>query len=131
KSDTLAVKEKQLADQNKQAIFQSLMKDGQAAMLGKDYVKAVDKFGAAKKLLPANIDAIAALTKAEQARDALGLEARKKTQDDERLKTFNRLLKDGQDNLAGKHYAAAVASLTEAVKLNPSDATATKALKSA
>src|SRR5262249_30372143 len=58
-------------------------------------------------------------------------EARKKVQEDERTKTFQRLLRDGQDNLAKKHYDAAVVNLTEALKLNPGDPAATKALQAA
>ena len=44
---------------------------------------------------------------------------------------FQKLLKNGQDNLANKHYDAAIANLTAALKLNPSDAPTQTALKEA
>ena len=48
-----------------------------------------------------------------------------------RLASFQRLLKSGQANLAAKQYDAAVANLSEAIKLSPGDATALAALKQA
>src|SRR5262249_40590997 len=97
----------------------------------KDYTAAADKFGAARKLMPDNIDALTGLTKAEQGRERVAAEARKKAQDDERTKTFQRLLRDGQNNLAQKHYDAAVRHPTQALKPNPGDPAATKALQAA
>jgi tetratricopeptide (TPR) repeat protein len=131
KADAALAKEKLLAEQTRLATFQKLMTEGQTAFAGKDYPRAIDRFAAARKVIPENVDAVTALSKAEQARD-LGLaDARKKAKEEDRIKTFNRLVQDGQDNLAKRQYDAAVVNLTEALKLNPGDPAATKALQQA
>jgi tetratricopeptide (TPR) repeat protein len=131
KAAAIAIKQKQLDQETRLANFQKLMGEGQTALAGKDYASAAAKFGLAHKLMPDNVDAIAALSKAEQLRDHSAGATTKKAQEDERLKTFNHLLEDGKTNLAKKQYDVAIANLTEALKLNPGHVEATKALEAA
>jgi hypothetical protein len=131
KAAAIAIKQKQQDQETRLANFQKLMGEGQTALAGKDYASAAAKFGLAHELMPDNVDAIAALSKAEQLRDHSAASTTKKAQEDERLKTFNHLLEDGKTNLAKKQYDVAIANLTEALKLNPGNAEATKALAAA
>src|SRR5262249_22442847 len=67
----------------------------------------------------------------EQARDRALADAQKQTQDVEREKAFQRLVKDGQQNMTDKHFDAAVVNFKEALKLKPGDVTAGKLLQNA
>jgi tetratricopeptide (TPR) repeat protein len=125
-----ALKAKQ-ADDNKAARVKALIADGQTALKDKKYAAAVQTFHEARKLAPDHVDVVAGLSQAEHGRDEQFAAERKKADEAHRLDGFQRLLKSGQANLAAKHYDAAAANFTEALKLSPGDATATAALKQA
>jgi tetratricopeptide (TPR) repeat protein len=109
------------ADLKKADTLKQLLVDGNAALDAKKYADAAQSFQQAKRLAPDNLDVMTGLTKAEQARDRLLAEERRKAQETGRTQTFQRLVKSGRDNLASKHYEAAVANLSDALKLNPTD----------
>ena len=119
------------AEAKKAGRIKQLVADGNAALDAKQYAEAVSAFQQARKLAPDNVDVVAGLTRAEQLRNRLDAEARQQAEAAERTQNFQLLLKNGQANLASKQFEAAVAILGEAVKLNPTDATALAALKQA
>jgi tetratricopeptide (TPR) repeat protein len=123
--------EKNVEDQERSARLQKYLLEGQVALKAKKYDAAVQAYAQARKLAPDNVDALTGLTKAEQLRDQAFDMARRQAEESTRQKNFQRLLKTGQDNLANKNYDAAVLALTEAVKLNPKDPTASAALQTA
>ncbi len=104
-----------------------LVGEGQAALAAGNHDRAVQSFTAAKALAPGNLDALTGLSKAEQARERSAAEARRRAEEDGRLKDFRRLLESGQANLANKRYDAAVLALNEALKLKPGDPSASQA----
>ena len=93
--------------------------------------ESVQTLQQARKLDPTNVDVIAALTRAEQARDRAAAEARLKIQTGDQLKAFSRLLGEGQTHLRNQKYAEAIASLTEALKVKENDPSAMAALAQA
>jgi tetratricopeptide (TPR) repeat protein len=128
--DEAALKAQQL-EQDRAVRMKQLVAQGQAAIKEKQYAAAVQTFQEARKLDPKQVDALAGLTQAEHGRDQqLALE-RKKADDATRADSFQRLLKSGQANLAAKQHEAAVANLTEALKLKPGEPVASAALKQA
>ncbi|HYT87847.1 MAG TPA: hypothetical protein VEL76_03935 [Gemmataceae bacterium] len=122
----LAIKRKTEAAQS-DATVKRLVGEGQAALAANQHDKAVQAFTQAKALAPTNVEVLTGLTKAEQVRERAALDLRRQTADQERQKTFARLLESGQANLANKQYDAAVLSLTEALKVKPGDPTALQA----
>jgi tetratricopeptide (TPR) repeat protein len=67
----------------KEAEFKRLMTEGQTALAGQQFARAVTAFKQATQLKPADVDALAALSKAEQARDEFqALQARKREASD-------------------------------------------------
>jgi tetratricopeptide (TPR) repeat protein len=129
-ADAEALKAKQ-REQDKAAVVTKLVAQGQAALKEQNHAAAVQAFQEARKVAPDNLDVLAGLTQAEQARDRQLAEARKKTDDAQRVENFQKLLKSGKANLDQKQYDAAVANLTEAVKLSPGNSEARAALKQA
>lgn len=113
--------------EQKAANLRRLLVEGQAALAAGQPDKAVQTFGEAKRLAPDNVDALAGLSKAEQARDRSRAEARRRQEEQDRQTAFRKLLTAGQANLANRQYDAAVLSLNEALKLRPGDAAATLA----
>jgi predicted Zn finger-like uncharacterized protein len=104
--------------------FQRLMIRAGVAMGTKHYDDAVNAYAAALELIPDDQDAQKGL---QDARAALGPSA----DDDKRQVEFARLMKEGKDALAGRHYAAALRALQTAIVLKPGDAGAMKALNQA
>jgi tetratricopeptide (TPR) repeat protein len=132
KADDLALKQKQADEQTRLANFQKLMTEGKTALTAKDYTTAIDRFQAAGKLKPGDVDAGALLAKAQQAHDSnkknaddAGTAAAKKKAD------FDQALKQGQTLMTAKNYDQAVAQFKIATALFPSDATAAGLLKQA
>jgi tetratricopeptide (TPR) repeat protein len=132
RADDLAAKQKQAEEQTRLANFQKLMNEGKTALTAKDYTTAIDRFQAAGKLKPGDVDAVALLTQAQHARD-LG----KKNIDDtaaaaaKKKTDFDLALKQGQNFLSAKNYDQAIAQLKMATALYPNDATAAGLLKQA
>lgn len=119
------------AEKKKGERVKQYLSDGKSALDARRYGDALEAFREAKKLAPDNLEAIAGLTQAEQATARLSADASRKSEEADRVQRFQRLLKSGQANLAGKQYEAAVANLAEAVRLNPTDAGARLALQKA
>ena len=108
-----------------------MIADGNAAHEAKNFAAAVQTFQQAKKLDPTNLAVMTGLTKAEQAHNRLLSDERRKNEETGRTQTFARLAKSGRDNLDSKNYIAAIANLSEALKLNPSDPAVLADLKKA
>jgi hypothetical protein len=104
--------------------FKKHLSDGQAALTGKQFDEAIKQAGEALKLKPGDAQA-AALLKQAQADKATQETAVKRQQD------LTRLLSLGQAAQAGKRYQEAITHYTEALKLAPGDATATRGLADA
>lgn len=121
---TAAAKQKAEEEQRNAGRFQKFMTDGRAALDARDYGRAAQNFAEAKKINPSDIEVLTGLTKAEQLRDQAAQDQRRKSEEQERLTTFKRLLEAGQANLANKKFDAAVLTLTEALKLDPTNARA-------
>ena len=126
-----SVKNKAREDANRATRLKELVAAGQVALDIKDYAGAVDSFTQAKKIAPDNLDVLAGLTKAEQARDRALAEARRKSEETARTAGFQQFMKNGKDNLEARRFDAAVVAFQEALKINPGDAGAKSALAQA
>jgi tetratricopeptide (TPR) repeat protein len=115
------------AEPQKAAEVKRLVTSGQAALAAGEHDKAVKAFTEARQLAPGNLDALAGLSKAEQARERGAADARRRDEEKQRLAAYRRLLESGQANLANKRYEAAVLALNEALKLKPGDPAALQA----
>lgn len=126
-----AEKRKKAEEQQRAAEVQRLVKEGQTALAAKQFDKASNAFGQAAKLMPGNAEAQAGLAQTEKARQESLAQSRRQQEDQARLAKYRTALETGRAHLAAKRYDAAVASLTEATKLNPGDPAAAAALKEA
>ena len=127
----VATSQKSETEEKKASTIKQLLTVGNTALAAQKHTDAVQAFQQAKKLAPDNLEVMTGLTQAEQARDRLQADARRKAEETGRTQNFQRLVKSGRDNLTAKHYEAAVANLSEALKLNPTDADVQAALKQA
>lgn len=119
------------AEADKSARIKQLLAEGKTALDAKEFAKAVQTYQQAKKLAPDNVDVLAGLTQAEEARVKFQAAAQRQAVDAARSKEFERLLQSGQANLKAKQYDAAAVALSEALKLKPGDAAARAALQDA
>src|SRR5262249_16765862 len=83
------------------------------------------------KLSPGNVEALTALSKAEQARDQKLAQARQQAETAKQQADLRKLLDGGKANLDAKNYDAAIVALREAVRLDPKNAEAAKLLQDA
>src|SRR5207248_5315614 len=109
----------------------SLLDEGKKAHASQKYQAAVTVLTQAQTIAPENVDVLTALTQAQQARDKSLSDSRRQAEVTGRAQSFQKLLKNGQDNLAAKQVDAAVANFTEALKIVPDDSTAKNALAQA
>jgi tetratricopeptide (TPR) repeat protein len=119
--------------EERQRADEALLKltEGEKALQAQQYDKAVQAYREASKLAPTNVDALAGLSKAEQARADAAARGRRQKEEADRQANFRTLRDTGKANLAAKQYDAAAVALGEAVKLNPADADARAALAEA
>jgi tetratricopeptide (TPR) repeat protein len=117
--------------EQKAAKLKSVLADANAAMIAKDYGRAVSLFREAKRLAPTNVDALAGLTQAEQKLERVAAEVRRKDEDKSRKESFQKLLASGKASLAANRFEAAAIALAEAVRLMPDNAEAKSALDEA
>jgi tetratricopeptide (TPR) repeat protein len=142
----------------READFKKAMTEGQTALVAKQYAKAVASFKQATELKPGDVEALAALSKAEQARQdvlaaraaetkkaeaAAAAEAERKKQEQARLDAkkqaeelkqqaeFSRLMSLGAAAMNNKRYEDAVKAYGDALKIRPDDVTARSAYQSA
>jgi tetratricopeptide (TPR) repeat protein len=124
------------ADQQKKtADFQNALKAGREAMSLKRYDEAVRSFTEASSLMP-NDSATAALLRDAQkakaaAQTAADAEARKKGEAQKKTADYERLMRQGQTVLAGKHYEDAAKAFGEALRVMPNDPAALRAQRDA
>jgi tetratricopeptide (TPR) repeat protein len=130
---TLADAEQRKHVEDKRRADEALLKltEGEKALQSQQYDKAVQAYREASKLAPRDINTLAGLSKAEQARADAAARARRQKDDADRQANFRTLVAGGKANLAAKQYDAAALSLAEAVRLNPADAEAKAALAQA
>jgi len=108
--------------------FTRLMIQAGVAKDGKRYDDAVKAYGEALKLFPDDVDAAEGL---RESQSALAAAAGTKANDEQRRAEFDRLMKQGRDAMAAKHYAAAVRAFEVAIQVLPSNADATQAVQDA
>jgi len=117
------------------AAFQSALKAGREAMSLKKYDDAVKSFTEAARLMPSDTATAALLRDAQKAKaaaqSATDAEARKKEEAQKKTADFERIMKQGQTAMAGKHYEDAAKAFGEALKIMPNDAAALKAQRDA
>src|SRR5207248_4503218 len=77
-------------DQKRAAELQRLLREGQAALQAKQWDLASTSFLAAKKLAPTNVDVLAGLSQAQQAREASLVEARRRQEAQQRQVTIQK-----------------------------------------
>jgi tetratricopeptide (TPR) repeat protein len=124
----------QAEGQKRAAEVARLLKEGQAALDARQFDRAATAFGEAKRLDPRNVEALAGLSKVDQARDAARRtdeEARRRQEEEKRRTEVARLVGRGQGAMAGKRYEEAVKAFGEALKLVPNDPAAMKGLREA
>ncbi|MBL8799029.1 MAG: hypothetical protein JNM56_34405 [Planctomycetia bacterium] len=129
KSRAEAEKKKKDDEAQRSARIKQLLTEGQTALAAKNFDKAIKTLQEAKKLEPTNIDVLAALDKAEDARDDAAAEAARLKGEQEKLARVKKLLTDGQAKLKAKNLPAAESAAQEALKLKPGDAEALALLK--
>lgn len=78
-ADIDSARQKTLAEQEKAGRLQKLMSDSKTALSAQKFAEAVDKLQQAKRIAPDNLEVVAALSKAEQARDKALAETVRKT----------------------------------------------------
>jgi tetratricopeptide (TPR) repeat protein len=106
------------------------MKAGRDALTIRRFDDAIKHFARAAQIRPGDEQAAALLRKAQQGReDALADAARK--QDAQKEAEFKRLMTQGRTAMQAKRYDDAVKLFSQAVKLDPKDAGAARALEDA
>jgi hypothetical protein len=114
------------AEQGKAALIKKLLGDGQAKLKAKNFPAAESAAREVLKLKPGDSEALALLKEVDQARGTVDNAKLEK----EKLAKVQKLVDDGEAKLKAKDFAAALASVNEALKLKPGDAEATALLKS-
>jgi tetratricopeptide (TPR) repeat protein len=104
---------------------------GKAALANKRYEEAIKAFSEAGRLQPGDRDAAILLQEAEKGKTAQDAETKRKLDEAKRRDDFNRLMAQGQAAMAAKRFPEAAKLYTEALKLQPGDPGATRALTDA
>ena len=110
-----------VGDKDQKANYLLAMSAGQKALQAKDYGGAIKSFQQALQLMPKDAQATQLLAQAQQA-----IDTGTKTQ-----AQFKQAMDAGQTAMATKKYLAAVIAFNEALKLQPTDATAKQSLAQA
>jgi tetratricopeptide (TPR) repeat protein len=131
KADGAGTKERAAAEADKarrQADYARAIKAGRDAYTARHYDDAVKAYGDALRIMPGDRDATALLHQATKVRDdtkaATDAEAKRRAD-------YTRLMNQGQTAMLGKHYADAAKAYGEALRVQPNDLAATRALKGA
>jgi tetratricopeptide (TPR) repeat protein len=122
---------RQADEAKKAAEFKRLQQEAKSALSARQYDRAVQSYREADRLVPGNADVLAGLTEAEHRRDEQATGQRRRQAEQAKEASFHTLLESGRANLAARQYEAAVAALSEAVKLKPDDAAAREAMEQA
>src|SRR5262249_3718722 len=122
---------KRQEEEQKATKIKQLMDDAGKAYAGGDYELAVKLYREITKLSPGNVEALTALSKAEQARDQKLAQARQQAETANQQADLRKLLDGGKANLDAKNYDAAIIALREAVRLDPKNTEAAKMLQDA
>jgi tetratricopeptide (TPR) repeat protein len=121
-----AAEQQKAEEQKKAEQVRKLLADGQKALDAKQYDQAVQIYHDANKLAPGNVDVLAALSKAEHARDDFARANRQKVEA-ERAQKVKDLVAGARRGIGAKDFNAADQALSEAVKLAPTDPDVVKA----
>jgi tetratricopeptide (TPR) repeat protein len=112
--------------------FNTLVKQGQAALKAGKYADAVKAFTAAQKLMPGNMTVPPLLQQAQNALDAERIaQAKQKAAEAKKLDDFNTHMQQGQAALKAGKYADAVKAFTAARQLFPNNMTVPPLLQQA
>jgi tetratricopeptide (TPR) repeat protein len=130
--------EKAAADADKakrQAEYAKSMQAGRDAWSARRFDDAARAFGEALRIMPGDRDATAYQQQAIKARDDVramaDAEARRKADEEKRRAEYTRLMNQGQTAMAAKRYDEAAKAYADALKVQPGDATATRAHRDA
>ncbi len=124
-----AEKRKKDEEQKQTARIQTLLAEGLKALNAQQFDAAIKAYREASQLAPGNVDVLAALTKAEHARDDFNARNRAKVEEEKLLAAYQRAMETGKKRLAEKQYDLAAASFREALQLKKDDPAATAALR--
>lgn len=125
------------AEQTKRLqIYQQNMTAGKQALAARRYDDAAKWFTEAGKIQPGNPEVAAMLQEVEKgraaARAAQEMDARKKQQEEQaRRNEFTRLMGQGRSAMTAKRYDDAVKAFTDALRYQPGNPEATRALQDA
>ena len=124
-----ADKQRLQAEADKSARIKQLLAEGKTALTGKDYAKAVLAYQQAKKLAPDNLEVLAGLTQAEEARTKVAAARQAADLAAQRDNDFQKAMLAGQKALSAKNYKEAVLAYQQAAKIKPNDAQVTVQLE--
>ena len=127
----LAARTSQEQQRMKEAEAARLINEAKAASAGKQYDKALQHLQAAINLKPGSVEAHVEIVKARQAREEIQTQSRIQKDQQDKQANFQQLLDAGKANIDGKQYDAAIVTLTNALKIRPTDVNALAALKMA
>jgi hypothetical protein len=127
-----AEQKKQAEEARRKADFQRLLHEGRAALAARQYDQAIQALRQANQLFPGNVDLLADLGKAEQARDEALAQARNKarppvvkkpdpTPDDAPKLALQQALARARKALVKRDAAEADQALVQAARLAPND----------
>lgn len=138
KAEAEAARKKHLEEQKQAQEVQRLLGDGWAALKAGKLDAAFKAFTDAKKLAPSNVDVLAGLAEAEQAREEAAARTRRQQEDarvqaeaKKRAGEFDQWMRQGRTALAAKQYDPAIQAFREAQKINPKDQASAALLKDA
>jgi tetratricopeptide (TPR) repeat protein len=124
-----AEKRKKDEEDQRTTRVKALQAEGQKALDAQQFDTAIKAFREASQLAPGNVDVLAALSKAEHARDDFNAKNRAKVEEDKLLTAYKRAMEAGRKRLADKQFDLAAASFKEALQLKKDDPEATAALR--
>jgi tetratricopeptide (TPR) repeat protein len=132
-----AEQKRQAEEAKRRAQVQALLAEGQKALAAQQFDKAIASFRSATQAAPGNVEALAALSRAEHARDDFAArnrqqaEAQAQKQAAQRKADYDLAISAGQAATKAGNHQGAVNSYTEALRLVPGDAQATALLRQA
>jgi tetratricopeptide (TPR) repeat protein len=124
-----ADKRKKEEEDKRTARIKELQTAGQKALDAQKFDEAVKSFREASQLSPGNVDLLAAVSKAEHARDDFAAKNRAKVEEEKVLAAYRQEMDTGKKRLAAKQFDLAAESFNKALQIKKGDAEATAALR--
>ncbi|QVL32444.1 hypothetical protein KIH39_00570 [Telmatocola sphagniphila] len=115
----------------KQQAYNDAIQKGRTAYGSRDFDGAIEHFHDALKAMPNDRTATSFLAQTEQAKKEFAASNAAMAAEQEKKKNYDAAMAKGQQALQAKQYAQAKAAFQEALRYNPNDATATRAIAQA